>query len=86
MKGRGTPVNRVWVVVTRSGVVVIDWGDGIFQDVHSGEFLACSEGEISHHILDDELEMLKRGGKVDYFDAKDVYFNNLPERHQRTIE
>jgi hypothetical protein len=86
MKGRGTPVNRVWVVVTRSGVVVIDWGDGIFQDVYSGEFLTCAEGDISHHILDDELEMLKRGGKVDYFDANDVYFNNLPERHQRTIE
>ena len=86
MKTGGTPVNRQWVLVLHSGLIVIDWGDGLFQDVYSGDFLQCSEGEISHHVQEDELELLRRGGKVNHWNVQTVYFNNLPERYQRTIE
>jgi hypothetical protein len=74
------------VIVLHSGVIVIDWGDDSFQDVHSGEFIHCKEDEISHHIQDDELDVLMHSGKVDRYDAKFIYVLGLPERHQRTIE
>jgi hypothetical protein len=86
MKGAGVPVNRYWVLVTRTGTVAIDWGDEQFQDVHTGDFIQLAEGEISHHILDDELAVLKRSGKVAEYDQKVVSFYNLPERRQNTIE
>lgn len=86
MKPGGILINREWVLVLHSGAVVIDWGDNAFQDVDSGEFLQCSEGDISHHIYDDELEMLRHGGRVSEYDPKNVWFVNLPERRQRTIE
>ena len=86
MKGGGVPVNRQWVLVTHTGAVVIDWGDDQFQDVHTGDFIAVTEAEISHHIQVDELEVLKRAGKVAEYDSKTVSFNNLPERRQKTID
>ena len=86
MKGGGVPVNRQWVLVTHSGVALIDWGDEQFQDVHTGDFIMVTEAEISHHVQDDELEILKRAGKVADYDAMFVSFYNLPERRQKTLE
>jgi hypothetical protein len=86
MKGGGVPVTRHWVLVTHLGAVVIDWGDEQYQDVHTGDFIKVTEAEISHHIQDDELDILKRAGKVAEYDAKIVSFYNLPERRQKTIE
>lgn len=86
MKGGGVPVNRHWVLVTHSGVVVVDWGDEQFQDVNTGDFIKVTEGEISHHIQDGELEMLKRAGKVAEYDSSIVSLFNLPERRQKTID
>ncbi|MGD0006699.1 MAG: hypothetical protein ABSE06_20995 [Anaerolineaceae bacterium] len=86
MKDGGVPVNRQWVLVTHSGAVIIDWGDETFQDVHSGDFIKVTEEEISHHIQNEELEVLKRAGKVAEYDAKVISFYNLPERRQKTIE
>lgn len=82
----GTPVNRHWVIVLKDGAVAIDWGDGIFQDVRSGEFLQCSERDVSHHIMDKELDWLKHIGRVDCYDSKEVYFYSLPERPQSTLD
>ncbi len=82
----GTPVNRNWVIVTHDGDIVIDWGDGLFQDVRSGDFIHCTEADISHHILDKELDWLRHIGRVDRYDAKEVYFFSLPERPQPTLD
>jgi hypothetical protein len=86
MKGAGVPVNRQWVMVARSGAIIIDWGDDTFQDVHTGDFITVTEEEISHHIRDEEIEIIKRAGKVAEYDAKVISFFNLPERRQKTIE
>ena len=82
----GTIIERQWILLLKDGTVVIDWGDGLYQDVYSGDFSECQEGEISHRVQDDDLELLKRTGRVEYFDAHKVYFNMLPERPARTIE
>ncbi len=82
----GTPVNRQWVVVLHDGSVVIDWGNNVFQDTLSGNFISCSEAQISHTIREAELDWLKRSGQVADFDDRLAYFLGLPERPIRTID
>lgn len=82
----GTPVGRPWVVVLCNGTVVIDWGDGIYIDAISGDFLQVTEREISHQAHDSDLDWLRRIGRVECYDARQVYFLYLPERIKRAIE
>ena len=51
-----------------------------------GDFMKCTEREISHRISDQELHWLAYSGRVERFDTKVVYFFSLPERPQRTID
>jgi hypothetical protein len=83
---QGIPIGRPWVVVLRSGAIAIDWGDGIFQEAVSGEFLTVSENQISHCALDVDLDWLIRVGRVRSFDAQQVYFQSLPERSKSVLE
>jgi hypothetical protein len=76
----GTPVFRQWVLVLHTGVIVIDWGDGNFQEVDSGEFLKIAENAVSYTAQDVDLEKLKRSGRVDAYDAARAWFIGLPER------
>jgi hypothetical protein len=82
----GTPINRQWVLVLKDGNIVIDWGDGLFQDVRSGDFVTVSEKDFSHHVQNDDLDLLIRVGRVTSYTSLTVYFPSLPERPQRTIE
>ena len=82
----GTPVQRHWVVVLGDGLIVVDWGDSLFQDVYSGEFLQVPESFISRPVQNDELEMLKRASRVDHYDSQRVWLINLPERPARSLE
>jgi hypothetical protein len=82
----GTPVNRHWVIVLKDGTIAIDWGDGLYQDVRSGDFVVVFEKDISHHVLDVELDWLTRIGRVASYTRLTVNFHSLPERPQRTIE
>ena len=82
----GTPVNRHWVMVLQDGTIAIDWGDGIFQDVRDGNFITVVENDISHHILNEDLDWLIRIGRVKSYTASMVWFSSLPERPQQTIE
>ena len=82
----GTPVYRQWVLVLNDGVVVVDWGDGIYQDVYSGDFLPAGEPPLGHPAQNGDLEMLLRASRVSYYDAQQVWFINLPERPVHTID
>jgi hypothetical protein len=82
----GTPINRQWVIVLKDGNIVIDWGDGLFQDVRTGDFVEVSEKEYSHHVLNEELDLLIRVGRVASYTNLTVYFPSLPERPQHTID
>jgi len=82
----GTPINRQWVLSLKDGNVVIDWGDGLFQDVRAGDFIKVKESEISHHTLNEELDLLIRVGRVTSYTSATVFFASLPERPQRTID
>ncbi len=82
----GTPVNRQFVVMLKDSTIAIDWGDGLYQDVHSGEFLLGNDMEISYVVTDEQLDWLMRIGRVSEYDSKKVYFYNLPERPQSLME
>ncbi len=82
----GTPVLRQWVLVLNDGTVVVDWGDGLYQDVDSGAFLTPAEPPLGHPAQNDDLEMLLRASLVSYYDSRQVWFINLPERPARTID
>jgi hypothetical protein len=76
----GTPIFRQWVLVLHNGVIVVDWGNGQYQDVDNGEFLKVSDSEISHPAQNTELEMLKRASRIFDYDAVQVWLMVLPER------
>lgn len=82
----GTEVNRQWIVITRDGAILIDWGNDLFQDLVSGDFVEAKESEISHHPSDKELDWLKHIDRVSHYDSKSVWVFNLPERPQNTID
>ena len=82
----GTPISRQWILVLRNGVIVVDWGNGLFQDVDNGAFLNVAESDVSYTAQDQELEMLKRSSRVDRFDMNQAWFIGLPERPARLLD
>ena len=82
----GTPINRQMVIVLKDGKIAVDWGDGLYQDIRSGDFIPVSEADYSHHILNEELDWLIKIGRVASYDKDTVQCHNLPERPQRTID
>lgn len=82
----GTPINRHWIVILQDGTTAIDWGDGLFQDILSGDFSHKCEGDVSHTILDEELEHLRLANHIYRYDANLVYIHPLPESPKRTID
>lgn len=82
----GTPVGRTWVVVLRNGTIAIDWGDGLFQDSVSGDFMHVVEAQVSHRAQDSDLDWLIRAGRVSHFDAQQAYFISLPELPKKMLE
>jgi hypothetical protein len=82
----GTPFAREFVLVLEDGRVVLDWGDGVFQDIRTGEFLLKPEDLACRRIETAELDLLKRAGQVQRFDRQEVFFINLPERPSKTID
>ena len=82
----GTPINRPWIIVLNDGKIVIDWGDGVYQDILSGDFVSIREEEVSHHVLNQELDWLIKIGRVASYDAFIVNIHSLPERPLRTID
>ncbi|HOS53742.1 MAG TPA: hypothetical protein PLW25_04300 [Anaerolineaceae bacterium] len=82
----GTPINRQMVIVLKNGIIAIDWGDGLYQDIRTGDFIPVLETDYSHHILNEELDWLIKIGRVISYDKNTVQSQSLPERPQRTIE
>jgi len=82
----GTPFKREFVLVLEDGRVVLDWGDGLFQDLDTGDFLEGLKVLASHKIEDPQLELLIRAGRVERFNRHEVIFLNLPERPSKMID
>jgi len=75
----GTPIGRHCILILNDGRSVIDWGNGLYQDLVTGEFSPCTEAELSYTALDEDLEALKRAGVVSQYDAGQVFVVGLRE-------
>ena len=82
----GTPFKREFILVLEDGRVVLDWGDGLFQDLDTGDFLEGLKVLASHKIENPQLELLIRAGRVERFNRHEVIFLNLPERPSKMID
>lgn len=82
----GFALNRGWVLVLKDGRVIVDWGENVFQDLASGQFLESVDLIGSHAIQDEELAWLKRTGQVLDFDAGQVFLSGLPERKRKPLD
>ncbi len=82
----GIPFSRQYVLVFADGRIVLDWGDGLFQELETGNFFHAAESQVSHTIMDEELDWLKRIGRVESYNRLQVFFLNLPERPVKTID
>jgi hypothetical protein len=82
----GFTLNRGWVLVLKDGRVVVDWGENVFQDLSSGQFIESVDLIGSHAIQDEELAWLKRTGQVLDYDGAQVYLGGLPERRRKPLD
>lgn len=82
----GTPVSRHCVVTMKDSSIVVDWGNGISQEVVSGRFYPIEERDVSHTTLDEEIEILRKSGLVEKFDNLQVHFVTLPDSPKKTID
>ena len=82
----GTPINRQWVFVTRKGIIAIDWGNGLAQDIATGDFFEYQQSPHSRAADDLELEQLVRMGRIECYDDNTIYVYALPERPLRTLD
>ena len=82
----GTPIERAFICVLTDGTVAVDWGDGRFQDLLTGEFRPTSADPFAHTATDDELEELVRRGLATGYDAQYAYLLSLPEQSRKTLD
>lgn len=75
----GMAVSRSLVFVTKKGIALLDWGDGRGVDLTRGEFVPFRESDYSHPIQDDELETLRRLGRISGYDRHMVYITSVPD-------
>lgn len=82
----GLPIPRGWITLAKSGEIILDWGDGRVQDVLTGDFLQIQEADLGRPVSDAELDILRKNGRVESYDARTVYLRPLPEPPRPTIE
>jgi hypothetical protein len=75
----GIAIRREIIIVLDDGTPLLDWDQGVGIDLFRGEFIRYSGMPYSHPIQDDELETLRRAGRVISFDSQEVIFSTLPE-------
>jgi hypothetical protein len=86
MKKNGTPIERAFVCVLSDGAVCVDWGDGRFQDVETGQFRPISDDPLAHTATDGELDALVRQGGATGYDAQYAYLLALPDPKRDTLD
>ncbi len=75
----GIAIGRQWVFVLSDGSIVMDWGNQLAVDLARGEFVEYHEGLVTHPVRDDELETLRKMGRVASYDRQLVYVTTMPE-------
>jgi hypothetical protein len=82
----GTPFHRQQIFMLKNGCAVLDWEQGLAQDILTGEFVPYTDADFSHGIQDYELDSLIRAARVERYDSQTVWIYNLPEPPRNTLE
>lgn len=82
----GTPVSRHCIVILKDGSAAVDWGNSRYQDLITGQFLSCTEDDVSRMASDEDLTELKQTGGLEKFDEFQVYIYSMPEWDQPRLE
>jgi hypothetical protein len=82
----GALVSRTWFVMMHSGILAVDWGNGLFLDPQAGTFFPAEEKDVSHPVQDVDLEWAKHVGYVDDYDAETVFLKSLPDLPRLTLD
>ncbi len=76
----GIPIDRQLLSVLDDGTVLLDWGDGTGIDLANNEFIQLKANLVLQVVQDDDLETLRRMGRITSFDNLRVFVTSLPER------
>lgn len=76
----GTPIDRQWLGVLSDGTVILEWGDGTGVDMVTNEIIKLKPGQWTHAVQDDDLETLRRMGRIGGYDDRRVFVLSLPEK------
>jgi hypothetical protein len=82
----GTPVSRHCILILKDGTGVVDWGNNRYQDLMTGDFLSCTEEDVSRMASNEDLEALKHSECLEKFDEFQVFLYTLPEWDQPRLE
>ncbi|MBN2471149.1 MAG: response regulator [Anaerolineae bacterium] len=75
----GTPIVRHLVFVLNNGTFVVQWENERVQDIFSGAVLPFEDRLYGHAITDNELEHLRKAGRIAGYDRSYVWLHPLPE-------
>jgi hypothetical protein len=73
-------INRKWFFMLNNGTAALDWGEGMAQDLLSGEFIRYMPDEYSHLLGDDELASLVKTGRMASFTPQQAAVYAWPPR------
>ncbi len=73
-------INRKWFFMLNDGTVALDWGEGMAQELLSGEFICYGPDEYGHVLTNDELKILVKTGRVASFTPNQAAIYAWPPR------
>ena len=76
----GIPIDRQLLSMLDDGTVILDWGDGTAIDLANNEFIQIKKNPILQSVQDDDLEALRRMGRIVGYDNLRIFVPSLPER------
>ena len=63
-------INRNWFIMLKNGTAVLDWGEGMAQELSTGAFICYTADEYGRPLRDDELFALVQAGSVASFNPQ----------------
>lgn len=73
-------INRQWIFKLKDGTIALDWGEGMAQELLSGEFICYAPDEYGHVLLEEEFSSLLDAGRVSTFNREQAAIIAWPPR------
>lgn len=73
-------INRKWFIMLTNGIPALDWGDGMAQELQTGEFVCYTTEEYGHILSNEELTTLVNLGQIASFTPNQAAIYAWPPR------